>query len=244
MVFIGTLKRHLTFERAYFNCFTYGQLDLWRGTDLSLTTSVFNPQKLWLINSTAWTHISICNISYLKWGKKSQYKQKLKVWWPNSTGAVCGWGVCVCVCTADFLSRFAQTGRPHGPIKTRRVGRVSAFLGEIPHFNNHYYLSLFNVTTAVTKIASGLTSTTARLSRLTRGITVSQYLQKPLFDPVALSLLLEKAGVVLVHAGLLSVNKINFSSVEEDVTFCWSYTAYSSWQCLSVRGFHVLAFQF
>lgn len=125
--------------------------------------------------------------------------------------------MCVCVCTADFLSRFAQTGRPHGPIKTRRVGRVSAFLGEIPHFNNHYYLSLFNVTTAVTKIASGLTSTTARLSRLTRGITVSQYLQKPLFDPVALWLLLEKAGVILVHAGLLSVNKINFSSVKEDI---------------------------
>jgi len=129
--------------------------------------------------------------------------------------------VCVCVAyvCADFLSRFAQTGRPHGPIKTRRVGRVSAFLGEIPHFNNHYYLSLFNVTTAVTKIASGLTSTTARLSRLTRGITVSQYLQKPLFDPVA-QLLLEKAGVISVHAGLLSVNKINFSSVEEDVTLC------------------------
>lgn len=137
--------------------------------------------------------------------------------------------VCVCVCTADFLSRFAQTGRPHGPIKTRRVGRVSAFLGEIPHFNNHYYLSLFNVTTAVTKIASGLTSTTARLSRLTRGITVSQYLQKPLFDPVALWLLFEKAGVISVHAGLLSVNKINFSSVEEDVASAKA-TAYSFWQ--------------
>ncbi len=36
-------------------------------------TSVFNPQKLWLINATAWTYMSICNISYYK----SQYKKKL-----------------------------------------------------------------------------------------------------------------------------------------------------------------------
>lgn len=185
-------------------------------------TSVLNPQrKLWLINATAWTYISICNISYLRWGKNLNTNKNSKYDGPTALGpSVTEFPARVCVCTADFLSRFAQTGCPHGPIKTRRVGRVSAFLGEIPHFNNHYYLSLFNVTTAVTKIASGLTSTTARLSRLTRGITVSQYLQKPLFDPVTLWLLLDKAGVISVHAGLLGVNKINFSSVEEDVTFC------------------------
>lgn len=187
-------------------------------------TSVFNPQKLWLINATAWTYMPICNISYLRRESLNTQRNssmmaqprwsRLWLWCPRARA--CAY---VCVRNADFLSRFAQTGRPHGPIKTRRVGRVSAFLGEIPHFNNHYYLSLFNVTTAVTKIASGLTSTTARLSRLTRGITVSQYLQKPLFDPVALWLLLEKAAVILVHAGLLSVNKINLSSVEEDVSF-------------------------
>lgn len=86
------------------------------------------------------------------------------------------------MCIADFLSRFAQTGRPGGPINARRDGRVSAFLGEDPRTS----------TTIIISLPTTLRPHSRRLhqvwllffasprpkKRLTRGITVSQYLQK------------------------------------------------------------------
>lgn len=54
--------------------------------------------------------------------------------------AVSDWGTHVCI--ADFLSRFAQTGRPGGPINARRDGRVSAFLGEDPRTSTTIIISL------------------------------------------------------------------------------------------------------
>lgn len=86
------------------------------------------------------------------------------------------------MCIADFLSRFAQTGRPGGPINARRDGRVSAFLGEDPRTS----------TTIIISLPTTLRSYSRRLhqvwlffftsprpkKRLTRGITVSQCLQK------------------------------------------------------------------
>lgn len=94
--------------------------------------------------------------------------------------AVSDWGTHVCI--ADFLSRFAQTGRPGGPINARRDGRVSAFLGEDPRTS----------TTTIISLPTTLRPHSRRLhqvwlffftsprpkQRLTRGITVSQHLQK------------------------------------------------------------------
>lgn len=77
---------------------------------------------------------------------------------------------------AGVLSRSLQTRRPHGPINAERGGIVSAFLGEIPDFNNHYYRTPVSVTIAVMKIASGRTSAVLRLNRHMSCITVAYHI--------------------------------------------------------------------
>ncbi len=140
--------------------------------------------------------------------------------WLRCPRARAGVRACVCVCSGDFLSTLCANRAPPRTIKTTASWESQRFSWERSHTSTTIIISVSSTLRLRSRrLHQALTSTTARLSRLTRGITVSQYLQKPLLIPSFSDCSSRKAGVSLVHAGLLSVNKINFSSVEEDVSF-------------------------
>lgn len=105
-------------------------------------TSVFNPQKLWLINSTAWTYISICNISYLKWKKISIQTETQSMMAQQQSGAVCGWGARVCVCVLlTFSHALRKQGAPTDQLRHGELGE-SALSWERSHTSTTIIISV------------------------------------------------------------------------------------------------------
>ncbi len=116
-----------------------------KGNRFITPTSIFNPQKLWLINATAWTYISICNISYLRRKNLNTNRNSSMMaqqYWSSLWLRRARARVCVCVCVMlTFSHALRKQGAPTDQLRHGELGE-SALSWERSHTSTTIIISV------------------------------------------------------------------------------------------------------